>query len=97
MSKQIKISDGLVISRAWLENHICNLQNKGATSREGEVRDVATHDALIAVLKNSTPLAPVVEKAFDEGVDAQRKYKYVPGLLESRKKNFLNSPIEIEY
>jgi len=95
MSKQIKISDGLVISRAWLETHICNLQNKGATSREGEVRDFATHDALIAVLKNSTPLAPVVEKAFDEGVQTSGWANMHVSLSQAKQK-FLNGKIEIE-
>jgi len=96
MSKEIKISDGLVISREWLENHICNLQNKGATSREGEVRDFATHDALIAVLKNSTPLAPVVERAFDSGWSLRDKsIGYTPEDAKLRQE-FITGKIEID-
>lgn len=99
MSKQIKISDGLVISRAWLEKYKTKIEtgNYVPELAQGAIA------AIVDISKNSTPLIDVASVSWDDGCsvgfnrgrNAQRGVCLRPE-QPTGKQEFINSTIEID-
>lgn len=99
MSKLILPSDGIIISREWIEEKI-----KEAGKRNTGF-EIAAWRAYKNVLESSQSLIPVLEVSFDEGISVgfNRGGNSAEGMNislrpgeQTPKEIFINNPIEIE-
>ncbi|MGE9312869.1 hypothetical protein ACLOAU_14570 [Niabella sp. CJ426] len=98
MSNPLHPSDGIVISRKWLEALLIGYDTEATLNRKlldmkrlGKYK--AKHEVILKVLENSQPLKPVLEVAWEDGFESGLKK---PESRELDKSTFLNNTIDIK-